>query len=367
MRPELTRHATDGRARVHTVRTPHGSFETPVFMPVGTRGAVRHLAAADHDLLGAEVVLANTYHLMLRPGDERIERLGGLHGFAGWDGHFLTDSGGYQVFSLSPDVDDDGVRFRSTYDGSTHDFTPEDAVRVQRNLGADIQMVLDVCPPLPSTQPVLRSAVDRTANWAVRARSAFLAGDLDRQAQFGIVQGGTDAGLREESAERTVACEFDGYAIGGLSVGEDRSALLETLDVTTGHLPDGQLRYLMGVGDPVGLVEGIATGVDMFDCVLPTRLARHGTALTWSGRKNLKNREFADDDRPIDPDFHHPATGMPSRAFVRHLLNTSEPTAARLLTLHNVAWLISLVADARAAIRAGTLDELRVRTRAAWA
>jgi queuine tRNA-ribosyltransferase len=366
MRPELTRHATDGRARVHTVSTSRGSFETPVFMPVGTRGAVRHLAAADHDLLGAEVVLANTYHLMLRPGDERIAHLGGLRGFTGWDGHFLTDSGGYQVFSLSPDVDDEGVRFRSTYDGSVHGFTPEDAVRVQRNLGADIQMVLDVCPPLPSDRRVLRSAVDRTANWATRARSAFLAGEFEHQAQFGIVQGGTDADLRKESAGRTVACDFDGYAIGGLSVGEDRAALLETLDATTGHLPEGQLRYLMGVGDPVGLVEGIAMGVDMFDCVLPTRLARHGTALTWSGRRNLKNREFADDDRPIDPDFHHSATGMPSRAFIRHLLNTNEPTAARLLTLHNVAWLISLVADARKAIRSGELDELRARTRDAW-
>jgi len=366
MRPELTVHATDGRARVQTVRTARGTFETPVFMPVGTRAAVRHLAAADHDLLGVEVVLANTYHLMLRPGDERIARLGGLHDFAGWQGHYLTDSGGYQVFSLSPDVDDDGVRFRSTYDGSTHDFTPEDAVRVQRNLGADIQMVLDVCPPLPSSRRVIRAAVDRTAAWAARARTAFVGGDDGTQAQFGIVQGGTDEDLRRESAERTIACDFDGYAVGGLSVGEDRVALLETLDGTTRHLPADRLRYLMGVGDPVGLVEGIAMGVDMFDCVLPTRLARHGTALTWTGRKNLKNREFADDDRPIDPEFDESATGQPSRAYLRHLLNTNEPTAARLLTLHNVSWLIGLVAEARTAIASGTLDELRRRTASAW-
>src|SRR3954469_7495444 len=290
--------ATDGDARTGTITTARGSFRTPCFMPVGTRGAVRTLTSDDLSALGAEVVLANTYHLMLRPGADVVARLGGLHRFMGWDGHVLTDSGGYQVFSLAPKVDDDGVTFRSTYDGSTHRLTPEDAVAVQEALGADTQMVLDVCPPLPSPPEVVRTAVERTAAWAARARKAHR---REGQALFGIVQGGVDADLRVESARRTVEVGFDGYGIGGLSVGESQPEMLSALDACIGELPAGQPRYLMGVGDPVGLAEAVARGVDLFDCVFPTRLARHGTVLTAAGRLSLRSAACREDDGPLDP------------------------------------------------------------------
>ena len=245
----------------------------------GPAARIRHLASDDVERLGAEVILANTYHLMLRPGAEVVASLGGLHGFAGWDGHFLTDSGGYQIFSLEPELDDGGATFTSTYDGSTHVLTPERAAEVQALIGADIQMVLDVCPSSVADASVLRSAVDRTALWAQRGRRTFLdhPDAADRQCQFGIVQGGTDALLRAESAERTVALDFDGYAVGGLSVGEDRGEMLHGLDACMGLLPADQPRYFMGLGDPVGIVESVARGVDMFDCVLPhpPRPARH--------------------------------------------------------------------------------------------
>src|SRR3954469_24491839 len=254
--------------------------------------------SADLEDLGAEVVLANTYHLMLRPGADVVARMGGLHGFMAWDGPVLTDSGGYQVFSLEPKIDDDGVTFRSTYDGTSHRLTPEDAVAVQEQLGADIQMVLDVCPPLPSPPEVLRTAVERTAAWAARARRAHR---REGQALFGIVQGGVDPVLRAESAKRTVDVGFDGYGIGGLSVGESRPDMLDALDACIGELPADQPRYLMGVGDPVGLAEAVARGVDLFDCVFPTRLARHGTVLTAAGRLSLRSAACREDDGPLDP------------------------------------------------------------------
>jgi queuine tRNA-ribosyltransferase len=351
----VTIDAVDGTARATTVHTARGSFRTPCFMPVGTRGAVRHLAADDLEALGYDVVLANTYHLMLRPGADVVGELGGLHGFMDWSGHVLTDSGGYQVFSLAPRVDDDGVVFRSTYDGSTHRLTPEDAVARQEALGADIQMVLDVCPPLPSPLEVVRSAVERTAAWAARARAAHR---REGQALFGIVQGGIDPALRRESAERTVALDFHGYGIGGLSVGEAASEMFPALEATLEHLPTDRPRYLMGVGDPVGLVEAVARGVDMFDCVLPTRLARHGTVLTSEGRMNLKNARFARDDRPLDPDGPVESRRW-SRAYLRHLLTVDEPTAGRLLTLHNLAWVLDLVRRARAAVETGSYDAFR--------
>jgi queuine tRNA-ribosyltransferase len=359
--------ATCGDARTATVTTARGSFSTPCFMPVGTRGAVRTLAADDLEDLGAEIVLGNTYHLMLRPGADVVARLGGLHAFSGWGGHVLTDSGGYQVFSLEPKVDDEGATFTSTYDGSSHHLSPEGAVDVQVALGSDIQMVLDVCPPLPSPDPVIRAAVDRTALWADRARKAFLAHEQPDLSQFGIVQGGADLAMRAESAERTVAVGFDGYAVGGLSVGEDRSATLPALEVAVGGLPPDRPRYLMGLGDPVGIVEAVARGVDMFDCVLPTRLARHGTLLTSEGRINLRNRRFAEDSDPIDPACGCGVCARWSRGYLRHLLTVSEPTAPRLLTLHNVAWTFAFVDRIRAAIVAGTLDTLRREVAAVWA
>jgi queuine tRNA-ribosyltransferase len=359
-----------GPARAGVIRTARGEIHTPCFMPVGTRGAVRTLSSVDLEDLGAEIILGNTYHLMLKPGAERIARLGGLHGFADWRGHLLTDSGGYQVFSLDPGgnvrVDDDGVTFRSTYDGGTHRLTPASCVEIQTLLGSDIQMVLDVCAQLPSPPAVLREAVERTAAWAEVARSDFLARDRPDLNQFGIVQGGTDVDLRVESAQRTVAIGFDGYAVGGLSVGESRDAMLEALAATLPHLPDDQPRYLMGLGDPIGMVESIALGIDLFDCVLPTRFARHGTVLSTAGRYNLKRAENADDGAPLDDACSCPVCARWSRAYLRHLLVVDEPTAPRLLTIHNVWWTLRLVEEVRAAIGAGSLESVRSRVRAAY-
>jgi queuine tRNA-ribosyltransferase len=360
--------ATDGAARTGTVTTPRGTYRTPVFMPVGTRGAVRTLAADDLETLGVEIVLGNTYHLMLKPGADIVESLGGIHGFADWNGHVLTDSGGYQVFSLGPKVDDDGATFRSTYDGSTHRLTPESAVAIQAQLGSDLSMVLDVCPPLPSTEAVVRSAVDRTAAWAARARVAFeqLRVEGSPQCQFGIVQGGVTPALRAESARRTVELDFDGYGIGGLSVGESRDEMLPALAAALDELPADRPRYLMGVGDPVGMVEAVALGVDQFDCVLPTRLGRHGTILTDAGRINLRNARFATDADPLDPGCSCLVCTRWSRAYLRHLLVVNEPTAPRLLTIHNVYWTLQLMRAVRAAIADGTFRSVRDKVAAAY-
>ena len=360
--------ATDGTARTGRVITPRGSYRTPAFMPVGTRGAVKALDAADLGALGAEVVLANAYHLMLRPGAATVAALGGLHKFTGWDGHTLTDSGGFQVHSLRPKVDDDGVTFASVYDGAATRLTPETAVEVQGLLGADIQMVLDVCASLPATPDVLRVAVDRTADWAARARAHHdrVEARPEGQALFGIVQGGTDRALRVESARRTVALDFDGYGIGGLSVGEPRHELLEALAVTVPELPADRPRYLMGVGDPVGMLESIALGVDQFDCVAPTRAARHGSMWTSAGRLNLRNAANAADDGPLDPDCPCSTCARWSRGYLRHLQSMGEPTAWRLCSIHNLAYVLGLMDRARAAIATGTLADLVGATREVW-
>jgi len=352
-----------GSARAAVVTTARGSYRTPLFMPVGTRGAVRTLASSDLEDLGVEIVLGNTYHLMLRPGADLVERLGGIHRFTAWDGHVLTDSGGFQVFSLHPRVDDDGVTFRSTYDGSTHRLTPESAVRVQEQLGADIQMALDICTPLPAPAPVVRRDLERTAAWAARARRAHRRPD---QSIFGIVQGGTDPAMRAESARRTAEIGFDGYGIGGLSVGEPRGEMLPALAAALADLPEDRPRYLMGVGDPVALVEGVALGVDQFDCVLPTRLGRHGTILTSAGRTQLRRAENVADDGPLDPSCGCPVCARWSRAYLRHLVMVDEPTAARLLTIHNLAWTVALMARIREAVELGTLDALRAEIAAVW-
>ena len=332
-------------------------------MPVGTRGTVRAVSSADLEAAGVDVLLANAYHLMLRPGAEVVAELGGIHRFAGWGGHVLTDSGGYQVFSLSPAVDDDGVTFRSTYDGSLHRLTPEGAVAVQEALGADIQMVLDVCPPLPSPPEVVRLAVERTVAWAARARAAHR---REGQALFGIVQGGVDPNLRRESADRTVELGFDGYAVGGLSVGESRAEMLPALAAALERLPADRPRYLMGVGDPVGLVEAIGAGVDMFDCVLPTRLARHGTVLSSEGRLSLRAAAFARDGGPLDPGCGCDVCGRWTRGYLRHLLVVNEPSAARLLTLHNLTWTLALVAGARQAVVDRRFAAYRASVLATW-
>ena len=306
---------------------------------------------------------------MLRPGADLVEEMGGLHGFMNWPGFVLTDSGGYQIFSLEPKIDDEGALFKSTYDGSKHKLTPEGAVDIQTKLGADIQMVLDVCPPLPAPDSVILNAVDQTHRWAERARASF----LDRperadgmRAQFGIVQGGLDLDLRVKSANFLMDIGFEGYGIGGLSVGEKRTQMLSPLRATTDVLPVDQPRYLMGVGDPLSIVEGIANGVDMFDCVLPTRLARHGTVLTTEGRMNLKNATYARQSGPVDPGFANSPLAPWSRAYLRHLLQVKEQVAGRLLTLHNIAFLFDLVDKARSAIENGTIDELVEQVAEVW-
>jgi queuine tRNA-ribosyltransferase len=314
------------------------------------------LSAADYERLGAQIVLGNTYHLMLRPGADLVERFGGLGPFTGWGGLTLTDSGGFQVFSLDPDVDDDGVTFKSTYDGSSVRFTPEDAVRVQQQLGADIQMVLDQCPPLPSTPDVVRQALGRTAAWAQRAKQAHTRPD---QALFGIVQGGVSEAMRAESARRTVEIGFDGYGIGGLSVGETRDEMLPALAAALEHLPTDRPRYLMGVGDPASLVEAVALGVDQFDCVMQTRLGRHGTAFTSAGRFQVKAARNADIDEPLDAACPCEVCARHSRGYLRHLLQVGEPTASRLLSIHNIAWTIDLMARMRAAIHGGRFEAMR--------
>ncbi len=356
--------AVDGQARTGVARFADGrSYRTPCFMPVGTRGAVKYLSADDYTALGARIVLGNTYHLMLRPGAEVVQSLGGLARFSGWDGLTLTDSGGFQVFSLDPVVDDDGVTFRSVYDGSSHRFTPEKAVEVQEQLGASIAMVLDVCPPLPSEPDVIRRAIERTAAWAERARAHHTRPD---QAQFGIVQGGIDGALRAESAKRTVAIDFDGYGIGGLSVGESRAEMLPALAAATAELPADQPRYLMGVGDPARIVESVALGVDQFDCVMQTRLGRHGTALTSTGRVNLKRAEFTRSDAPIDAGCSCSVCLRHSRGYLRHLFQVAEPTASRLVSIHNLAWTFALCDRMADAIAAGTFGRLRADVLDVW-
>jgi queuine tRNA-ribosyltransferase len=360
--------ATDGAARATTITTPRGTIRTPCFMPVGTRGTVRAAGIDDVVALDADVLLANTYHLMLKPGADLVERLGGLHRFTGWDRHMLTDSGGYQVFSLDPTgrvtVDDDGVTFRSTYDGSTHRLTPEGAVRVQEQLGADIQMQLDVCPALPAPPDVLRLAVDRTIAWGRRALASRTR--TDDQALFGIVQGGTDLDLRVAAAEATAETGFDGYGIGGLSVGETREQMVPAIAATVGALPPDQPRYVMGLGDAAGMIEAVACGVDMFDCVIPSRVARHASALTDGGRINLRNARFADDPAPLDETCPCPVCQRHSKAYLRHLFAVGEPAALRLVTIHNLAWTLRLVASMRDAIAAGTFADLRRRVLAVW-
>ena len=355
--------ATCGAARAGVATTARGTYRTPCFMPVGTRGAIKYLSAVDYEALGVEIVLANSYHLMLRPGADAVEKFGGLGGFTGWDGLTLTDSGGFQVFSLEPAVDDDGVTFRSVYDGTLHRLTPESAVDVQERLGADIQMALDVCPPLPSPADIVRLAVERTAAWAARARAAH---HRVGQSLFGIVQGGTDEAVRAESARRTVDLEFDGYAVGGLSVGETKADMLPALEAAIAELPADRPRYLMGVGDPATLVEAIALGTDQFDCVMQTRLGRHGTALTSEGKVHVKAARHASEHEPLDSTCSCEVCARHSRGYLRHLFAVGEPSAARLVSLHNVAWTLQLLDRVRGAIRDGTLAALRRDVLTVW-
>jgi queuine tRNA-ribosyltransferase len=352
--------AQDGPARSGLLRTPHGQIRIPAFMPVGTRAAVKAVDSDDLKQVGAEVLLANTYHLMLRPGSSLIAKLGGLHGFMAWDGSTLTDSGGFQIFSLGPEIDEEGARFRSVFDGSMIDLTPEEAVRIQEELGADIAMVLDVCVGLPAPRETVEAEMERTLRWAERCLGAHIRTD---QALFGIVQGGTDPDLRAESASRTAGLGFPGFGIGGLSVGESDDERDIALDAAVAELPADRPRYVMGLGDTDGLLNAIGRGADMFDCVLPTRLARHGRVLTRFGDFNLRNVQFESDDNPIDGDCPCHTCRTHSRAYLQHLIRMKELSAHRLLTIHNVRYTLDLVRSAGEAIEYGGYGTFVARVR----
>jgi queuine tRNA-ribosyltransferase len=355
-------HATDGAARTGVLKTPRGDIRTPAFMPVGTAATVKALYPEQVKAAGADIILGNTYHLMLRPGAERVKRLGGLHHFMRWDGPILTDSGGFQVWSLSDlrDMTEEGVAFKSHLDGSKHMLTPERSIEIQADLlGADISMQLDECTPYPCERDAAASSMQLSRRWGLRSKEAF--GERSGQALFGIVQGSTYEDLRRESAEGLIEIGFDGYAIGGLAVGEGFEMMCQVLDVTTPHLPHERPRYLMGVGKPIDLVEAVARGVDMFDCVLPTRSGRHGQAWTDWGPVNVKNARFAEDTRPMDETLDCPASRDYSRAYLHHLIRAGEYLGSMLLSWHNIAYFENLTARMRAAIAAGEFEAFRAQ------
>jgi queuine tRNA-ribosyltransferase len=361
--------AEDGAARRGRLETPHGIVDTPAFMPVGTRGTVKSLAPADLEETGTQIVLANTYHLFLRPGHELVRELGGLHRFMAWDGPLLTDSGGFQVWSLAKlrKITEEGVWFRSPIDGSAHFLSPELAIEIQQALGADIIHPLDECLAYPATAAETEQSLALTLRWARRSRAAQRSDPAGGQALFGIVQGGAYPDLRRRAVEETVAIGFDGYAIGGMAVGEPKPARLALTELTAGLLPREQPRYLMGVGKPADLVESVARGVDLFDCVLPTRNARNGQAFTADGPLVLKQARFARDPAPLDPMCRCAACRRFSRAYLRHLFMSAELLAYRLLTLHNLTFFQSLLADARAAIESARFGPFRARVLARYA
>jgi queuine tRNA-ribosyltransferase len=345
----------DGAARLGALTTPRGVVRTPAFMPVGTVGTVKALYFDQVKQAGADIVLANTYHLMLRPGAERVARLGGLHTFIRWEGPILTDSGGFQVMSLSKirEVSEEGVRFASHIDGSRHMLTPERAVEIQCLLGSDIQMQLDECIELPAERKEAERAMELSLRWAERARAAFAERGAPGQALFGIVQGGVDPELRRRSAEALVGMDLPGYAVGGLAVGEGQEMMLRTLEGVLPFLPAQKPRYLMGVGSPSDLIKSVQRGVDMFDCVLPTRNGRHGLAFTWNGKVNLRNAKHAEDAAPLDPQSSCPAAHDYSRAYLHHLVKSGEYLGAMLLSWVNTAFYQELMAAMRTAIAEG--------------
>jgi len=358
--------AGDGAARAGILQTAHGPVSTPVFMPVGTAGTVKAMTADAVRATGAQIVLGNTYHLMLRPGEDRVAALGGLHRFMDWPGPILTDSGGFQVMSLGKlrTLDEDGVTFSSHLDGSKHRLTPERAVQIQQKLDATITMVLDECTPFPATHEEASRSLDRSMRWAARSRSAFVA--RDGYACFGIVQGGTYPDLRRSSAAALVDIGFEGYAVGGLAVGEGQTAMFDTLDATMPHLPTDHPRYLMGVGTPADLIGAVARGIDMFDCVMPTRAGRTARAFTSGGVLNLRNARHAADARPLDPACVCPACTRHSRAYLHHLFRANEMLGPMLLTWHNLTYYQTLMAGMRQAILAGALSAHSTAVMAGW-
>lgn len=359
---KFTLHKTDGMARHGTIDTPRGEIRTPAFMPVGTAATVKAMYPDQVRELGADIVLGNTYHLMLRPGAEEVAALGGLQAFMQWDGPILTDSGGFQVMSLSKlaKMSEQGVRFQSHIDGSEHMLTPERSIEIQTLLGANIRMVLDECTPYPATHEQADTSMQLSMRWAERSKNAFAEYDAGiGDALFGIVQGSVYEDLRHQSAEQLQQIGFDGYAVGGLAVGEGQDLMLKVLDFTTPALPQDRPRYLMGVGTPDDLVEAVSRGIDMFDCVMPSRAGRHGTAYTWRGMVNIRNARHKDDPRPLDADSPCEASSRYSRAYLHHLHRCGEYLGAMLLTWHNLAFYQELMAAMRAAIAEGRFEAFR--------
>jgi queuine tRNA-ribosyltransferase len=360
--------AREGKARTGVLKTPRGDIRTPAFMPVGTAGTVKALYMDQVKGAGADIILGNTYHLMLRPGAERVSRLGGLHKFAHWDGPMLTDSGGFQVWSLAQlrKMDADGVTFQSHIDGSTHRLDPARSIEIQADLlGADISMQLDECTDYPCTHEQAEESLELSLRWGERSLDAF--GERDAQTLFGIIQGSNFADLRERSAKGVVSQGFGGIALGGLAVGEGHAQMCETIDMTVPHLPDGMPRYVMGVGKPIDLVESVARGIDMFDCVLPTRSGRHGQAWTWAGPVNVKNAKFAEDLSPLDDAVDCPASRDYPRAYYHHLFRAGEYLGPMLLSWHNTAFFQALMQEIRTSIAEGRFEALRARLSDAWA
>jgi queuine tRNA-ribosyltransferase len=361
-----TREATDGPARAGTLHTAHGAVQTPVFMPVGTAGTVKAMTADAVRSTGAGIVLGNTYHLMLRPGAERVAAMGGLHRMMDWPGPILTDSGGFQVMSLAKlrKMDADGVTFQSHLDGSRHRLTPERSIDIQHKLDATISMVLDECTPFPATPEQARESMELSLRWAMRSKEAFI--EREGYGLFGIVQGSVYPDLRRRSADSLVQMGFPGYAVGGLAVGEGQAMMFSVLDSTVPHLPGDRPRYLMGVGTPDDLLGAVSRGIDMFDCVMPTRAGRTARAYTSRGVFNLRNARFAADDRPLDPGCPCPACSRHSRAYLHHLFRCEEMLGPMLLTWHNLTYYQGLMRGMRAAILEGRLEAFAAATRAAW-
>lgn len=356
---ELIKTCKQSGARLGVLHTPHGDIETPIFMPVGTQATVKSMTPEELKEIGSQIILSNTYHLYLRPGHELVKKAGGLHEFMHWDKPILTDSGGFQVFSLGPlrKISEEGVEFRSHLDGSKHFLTPEKAMEIQNALGSDIMMAFDECAPYPASREYVKNSLERTTRWLERCKEAHK--NPERQALFGIIQGGMYKDLREQSAKEITAIDLPGYAIGGLSVGEPKPMMYDILEHTTPFMPVDKPRYLMGVGSPDDLIEGVIRGVDMFDCVLPTRIARNGTAMTSQGKVVVRNATYAEDFTPLDPECDCYTCRNYTKAYIRHLIKTNEILGARLITTHNLHFLLKLMENIRQAIREDRLLDFR--------
>ena len=356
---ELIKTCKQSGARLGVLHTPHGDIETPIFMPVGTQATVKSMTPEESKEIGSQIILSNTYHLYLRPGHELVKKAGGLHEFMHWDKPILTDSGGFQVFSLGPlrKISEEGVEFKSHLDGSKHFLTPEKAMEIQNALGSDIMMAFDECAPYPASREYVKNSLERTTRWLERCKEAHK--NPEKQALFGIIQGGMYKDLREQSAKEITAIDLPGYAIGGLSVGEPKPMMYDILEHTTPFMPVDKPRYLMGVGSPDDLIEGVIRGVDMFDCVLPTRIARNGTAMTSQGKVVVRNATYAEDFTPLDPECDCYTCRNYTKAYIRHLIKTNEMLGARLITTHNLHFLLKLMENIRQAIREDRLLDFR--------